>query len=129
MQVMEPERDLATRPLTELERAIIDAFLAVDVPGVEALREQVPSLRANPEYSCVCGCGSIDLVPDRCLPASGTPNPVPVGADIVDEADEPIGGLILFVRSGYLADLEVHSWGPRLQLPPLDRIRWGYPNA
>lgn len=45
------------RPLTERERAVLEALLAVDVDGVDELRRQVDALRVVD--TCDCGCPTI----------------------------------------------------------------------
>lgn len=45
------------RPLTDRERAVLDALLAVEFPGVETLRAQAVEVVGV----CGCGCPSIDF--------------------------------------------------------------------
>ncbi|MCA0155826.1 hypothetical protein LB823_06415 [Tsukamurella sp. M9C] len=112
------------RPLTDIERAILDGFLSFGFPGVEELRSQVPTVRARP--SCSCGCGSIALLADRSAPASLRTSWTPLEAALADGEGGVIGGLLLFTNDGYLDALEVYSFTDEpLQLPPVDRIRWG----
>lgn len=47
------------RPLTQRERAVLEALLAPDFPGVEPLRNQVADVRVV--GVCGCGCPSIDF--------------------------------------------------------------------
>ncbi|GAA4608071.1 hypothetical protein BJY16_006655 [Actinoplanes octamycinicus] len=47
------------RALTERERAVLDALLAVDFEGVEELRRQAAG--ALVVGTCACGCPSIDF--------------------------------------------------------------------
>ena len=110
------------RPLQPAERALLDAFLAVDFDGVEALRAQVLGTTATP--GCACGCGSVDLLPDPSAPRSTATSPVPVEGAVRDEADEEVGGLLLFLDDGRLASLEVYSYVDPLPLPPAERVRW-----
>jgi hypothetical protein len=51
-------------------------------------------------------------------------NPVHVSPAVVDERGEVIGSLIVFVRNGMLASLEVVSYVDPLPLPALDRLDW-----
>lgn len=125
---MEPPAPTSLRPLTDRERAILDGFLSFDFPGVDELRAQLPTLRVNPERSCTCGCGTVDLVADRALTPAAAPSPLPVGADIPCDGDIPLGGMIVFLLGGYLASLEVYSYGSGpLQLPAIDDIAWSGP--
>ncbi|MEC4615050.1 hypothetical protein [Tsukamurella tyrosinosolvens] len=115
----------SVRPLTDRERATLDGFLSSDFAGVEELRAQVSTLQARP--SCSCGCGSIALLADRRVAASPRITWSPLEADVVDDAGNSIGGLLLFANDGYLDDLEVYSYlDEPLQLPPVDRIRWSH---
>ncbi|MCS3781312.1 hypothetical protein [Tsukamurella ocularis] len=125
---MELPEPTSLRSLTDRERAIVDGFLSFDFPGVEELRAQVPTLRVNPDRSCPCGCGTVDLVADRALAQAAAPSPLPVGAEIPGDGDIPLGGMIVFLLDGYLASLEVYSYGSGpLQLPPIDAIAWSGP--
>ncbi|WIM92522.1 hypothetical protein ACTOB_004465 [Actinoplanes oblitus] len=47
------------RALTERERAVLDALLAVDFEGVEELRRQ--AAEAQVVGACGCGCPSVDF--------------------------------------------------------------------
>jgi hypothetical protein len=47
------------RPLTERERAVLEALLAVDLRGVETLRRQASEVIVI--GTCGCGCPSIDF--------------------------------------------------------------------
>ena len=111
------------RPLTGTERALLDALLEHEFPGVEELRAQVSLATASP--GCECGCGTIDLhVPDG-SPPSTAESPAPVEGTVVDAAGEPVGGLLLFLEEGRLAGLEVHAFDDEpLPLPPVGQVRW-----
>ena len=48
----------------------------------------------------------------------------PCEAEVVSDTGAPEGGLILFVRNGYLRCLEIYSHGVEpADLPSVDRIR------
>lgn len=51
------------RPLTDRERAVLTALLAVDFDGVEQLRAQAAEARVL--GGCKCGCPSIDFFEGR----------------------------------------------------------------
>lgn len=53
------------RPLTQRERAVLEALLAVDFEGVETLRGQ--AAQAVVVGTCSCGCPSIDFQHGRGL--------------------------------------------------------------
>ncbi|WP_130343866.1 hypothetical protein [Herbihabitans rhizosphaerae] len=56
---------MEARPLTQRERAVLEALLAVDFPGVEELRRQVADVVVVD--MCGCGCPSIDFQRDHGL--------------------------------------------------------------
>ncbi|GGN98360.1 hypothetical protein GCM10010112_91310 [Actinoplanes lobatus] len=53
------------RPLTQRERAVLEALLAVDFPDVETLRRQAAEVVVVD--TCGCGCPSIDFQHGRGL--------------------------------------------------------------
>ncbi len=83
------------RSLTHRERAVLDALLAVDFPGVQHLRHEADT--AVVVRGCDCGCPSIDLSPQSrggmaiCVNAA---------------ADDGISGLFLFTIGGHLGGIE-----------------------
>jgi hypothetical protein len=54
-----------TRPLTQRERAVLEALLAIDFQGVEPLRQQAAAVVVV--GTCGCGCPSIDFQVGRGL--------------------------------------------------------------
>jgi hypothetical protein len=110
-------------PLLEDERALLDALLAHDFSGVEALREQAKHVWAK--RGCECGCGTIDLVTDgTSVPRSEATNPAPVEGAVHNAAGEEVGGLILFIKDGMLLSLEIYSHEEPLPLPRLEQVTW-----
>lgn len=57
--------DMGARPLTQRERAVLEALLAVDFQNVESLRGQ--AAEAVVVGTCDCGCPSIDFQRGRGL--------------------------------------------------------------
>ncbi len=113
----------ARAPTTD-EREFIEAVLSRSFDGVEALRDQWP--RAQVEPSCDCGCGSIGFVFDADFepPRSSARNPLPVEADVLDADGAVVGGVIVLVRDGVLADVDVHAFGERpLPFPRMTSVR------
>jgi hypothetical protein len=99
---------VASRAHTRPERRLLDFLLERDFSGRDALlRQAVTVLTAG--SSCDCGCPSFSLVPDRSLPPAN---------DVATPASEAHGrdpggnlvGVLLFVRDGYLDDLEVFGY-------------------
>ena len=112
------------RPLTQNERALVNGLLSQSFEGVEALREQAKNLMADAIPGCTCGCGTINLLPNREAPRSRATSPVASAGVVRDEAGAEVGGLLLFLEDGRLASLEVYSFDEPLPLPPVERVTW-----
>jgi hypothetical protein len=112
-----------TRPLTAVERSLLEAIIArVGDPESGMLRSQLEVAQA--QSGCPCGCGTIDIVlPDDITASTLTGGGVVVEGDVLDDAGQPVGGLLLFVDDGRLHDLEIWSVGEPLELPPVERTR------
>ncbi|MCP3882989.1 MAG: hypothetical protein GY701_32015 [Sulfitobacter sp.] len=113
------------RTPTRTERVVLEAWLDIPTKGAEVLRRQLnPELRVY--SSCDCGCGSIGFVhPEGATPAPVADGLYPVEATVLDEAGQSIGGLLLFVRSGLLHDIDAFSTAEHsISIPPLERVRW-----
>jgi hypothetical protein len=93
------------RPLTQAERAVLEALLAADFEGAPALREQMKSVQVVGR--CKCGCPSVDLRPGRRTPAAGLKwSIVPVEAETPPGDDGLPYTIILFAHGGRLSYLE-----------------------
>lgn len=92
------------------ERRVLRAVLGQDFPGSPDLLAQVEGALAR--RGCDCGCGTIDLcVAESSAPAVQLTGPLAAGeADVLSEAGETVGGLVVFVRAGYLRRMELFSW-------------------
>jgi hypothetical protein len=109
--------------LSDDERALRDALLEHDFPGVRELREQAQDVTAK--SGCECGCGTIDLVPSGTpVPRSDAANPVPDDGLVNSPDGAEAGGLILFARDGMLQSLEIYCHGEPLRLPRLEQVTW-----
>jgi hypothetical protein len=85
-----------TRPLTDRERAVLDALLSVDFDGVDELREQASSVVVS--GGCGCGCPSIDFQ----HPATPPGMQVQTSASIAGTND----GLFVFTEGTWLGGIE-----------------------
>jgi hypothetical protein len=85
--------DTAPRALTGPERAVLDALLSADFPGVEALREQAPDVQVVGR--CDCGCPTVYFV------TGDDPQAVAAEATTDDGQD-----VLLLVGNGVLASME-----------------------
>lgn len=109
------------RPLTDLERAVLQKLLTVEFPGAGDLRAQLP--HALVVGCCTCGCATITLAVDAssAAPAAVTSG-APVSADISDE-DQDAGVILLVDNAGYMSCLEVYSIGdPVREFPAVEHI-------
>jgi hypothetical protein len=110
------------RPLGRRERETLAALLAVDFPGVEALRAQVPGTVVTDR--CSCGCPSVSLEPPADAPLAVVATEVPVDAAALGAYGEPEGLVMLFVHDGRLSYLEYAPTTDRTPsaFPPVHRI-------
>ena len=110
------------RPLGRRERETLEALLAVDFPGVEALRAQLPGTVVTDR--CTCGCPSVALAPPADAPLAEVATSVPVDAAALGAYGEPEGLVMLFVHDGRLSYLEYAPTTDRTPsaFPPVHRI-------
>lgn len=100
---------------------MLDLLLAPEVPGAEALRQQVRDALAT--AGCTCGCGSIALLPPQGASPAAADQIWPVEAEIRDRDGEPIGGIMLWLDRGLLSSLEVYTWGDDpMPVPAIDHL-------
>jgi hypothetical protein len=107
------------RPLTERERAVLDALLSAEFDGVAELRAQAAGVVVV--GGCTCGCPSIDFQRGR-----GSGMSIRVNAGV---RDLPDSGLFLYTiedpgRGELLGGIEWVGAGDRHpdQLPEPDRL-------
>lgn len=119
-------------PLTDKQRTVLEFLLREPFPGRDELARQAETARTTGP-SCTCGCPSFGLLADRRLPPAIVEDLVPVEAVGHDPAGNLIG-VLLFVRDGYLDDVEVYSldaseFAGLPQLEALEIARWDAPDA
>lgn len=98
-----------SRPLTAPERAAIERLLALGTTRPESApaAAQVRDVRVVGE--CTCGCGTIDLAVGATRPGQvPIPGPSVVFDGVARDVDGGLVDLILRVRGGKLAELEVY---------------------
>lgn len=113
------------RPLTEREREILELLLAVDVEGIEELREQVSHVRGA---RWNCGCASFNLVVDKTNAPRSTVTRSPLSEASSREQDDPYRNyqLLLWVTDGWLSGVEIvdyveqHGVQSPQEIPPRD---------
>ncbi len=112
------------RPLNGVEENILGTLLAIDFPGVDELRAQVPHTQVVGK--CDCGCPTVDLFVPPDVPPSGVETRARL-APVLGQVT-PIGRgtneIIVFVDDGRLTRLEYASSDepPPSEWPPLDRL-------
>jgi hypothetical protein len=93
---------------------VADALAAVlnaDNPVHVALRMQVQHLSVRARCTCGCGTAYFELDTSKVDPAPTGPSTVVAAeAQLVTEADECPGEVLVFTQGGYLSWLEVCSW-------------------
>jgi hypothetical protein len=74
--------------------------------------------------SCSCGCVTVNLRDEQTADLNQPSRPLPVEGDLLSEAGEYMGGVLLFTKSDRLTMLEAYSVvdEPIIAWPPNDRI-------
>lgn len=110
---------------TDDELAVLDIWLRHKTDVAQSLRDQLGQ-PFTVSRSCGCGCGSIafhlgaEAVSHR-LATDGT-----YEVEGFVETDHALGGLLLFIRNGVIAEIDAHSFGDsHLQFPEPETVRWG----
>jgi hypothetical protein len=111
------------RPLTALERDVLEYVLSTSGTRFAELREQVPKATVVGLWR---GSPSIDLSVDEAARSSELPDGVvPVDAHVVDNSGQYVGELIVWIADGRLTGLE-YAWitdTPPEVLPDIATIR------
>jgi len=118
-------------PLTDEQRALLDFVLSEPFKGRSELVEQARQVQTRGS-SCDCGCPSFYLDVDHALAPASVERAVPTEAH-GKALDGSSVQVLLFVRDGYLSELEVVWYGPTppAELPrpaDLQISRWSEPN-
>lgn len=94
--------------LSVAERGVLVAVLSyADFAGRESLLVQIDAVRVVGR--CDCGCATVDLAVENALTSDAVAYPISNEATVLDARGDAIGGVLVFVRDGYLARLEVYS--------------------
>lgn len=104
---------------------MLDAVLDADDPVHVALRRQLPHLSVRARCTCGCGTAYFELDTSEAEPAPTGPGTV-VAAEVqlVTEAGECPGEVLLFTQGGYLSWLEVSSWSDDIEVTLAAARRW-----
>ncbi|MET8754724.1 hypothetical protein ABZW32_32210 [Streptomyces sp. NPDC004667] len=101
------------------------AVLIADNPFHVALRRQVPHLRVRARCTCGCGTAYFELDGSEVEPAPVGPGTVVAAeAQLVTEAGECPGEVLVFTRDGYLSWLEVCSWSDDIEVTLATARHW-----
>jgi hypothetical protein len=102
---------------------LLTALLShADFDGRDALLAQVELARVV--GYCGCGCASVDLAVDASPDSAGVAHPIPNEARVLAGDGEAVGGVLVFIRDGYLSMLEVYNYcgEPIRPLPTTERL-------
>ncbi|MEU0275671.1 hypothetical protein [Streptomyces sp. NPDC006307] len=104
---------------------VLELVLDGDDPVHVALRRQVPHLGVRTRCTCGCGTAFFTLDADAVEPApTGPGTVVAVEAQLVTEAGEWPGEVLVFTQGGYLSWLEVCSWSDDIEVTLSAARRW-----
>jgi hypothetical protein len=117
---------MGPRALTTRERAVLERLLAFDAPGAPSLRSHL-DLITEVYNSCDCGCASVGFAPPDKMNHSPDVSTFPVDVIVHDDVGNPIGGMVLFTRSGRLHDLDVYTWTDNYPFPRPENIVFEHP--
>lgn len=96
---------------------VLAAVLNADNPVHVALRRQVPHLSMRARCTCGCGTTYFELDTSEVEPAPTGPSTVVAAeAQLVTEAGECPGEVLVFTQGGYLSWLEVCSWSDDIEV-------------
>jgi hypothetical protein len=104
---------------------VLAAVLSTDNPVHVALRRQVPHFSVRGRCTCGCGTAYFELGTSKAEPAPTGPSTVVAAeAQLVTEAGECPGEVLVFTQGGYLSWLEVCSWGDDVDVTLAVARRW-----
>ncbi|MFI1769396.1 hypothetical protein ACH41H_46325 [Streptomyces sp. NPDC020800] len=109
---------------------VLAAVLDTDDPVHAALRRQVPHLGVRTRCTCGCGTAYFELDVGKVEPAPTGPGTVVAAeAQIVTEAGERPGEVLVFTQGGYLSWLEVCSWSDDIEVTLAAARHWLQPRS
>ncbi|MEU0431918.1 hypothetical protein ABZ153_09775 [Streptomyces sp. NPDC006290] len=104
---------------------VLAAVLNANNPVHVALRRQVPHLSVRARCTCGCGTAYFELDTSEVEPAPTNPGTVVAAeAQLVTEAGECPGEVLVFTQGGYLAWLEVCSWSDDIEVTLAAASHW-----
>lgn len=104
---------------------VLAAVLNTDDPVHVALRGQVPYLKVRTRCACGCGTAYFELDTSEVEPAPTGPSTVVAAeAQLVTEAGECPGEVLIFTQGGYLSWLEACSWSDDIEVTLAAARHW-----
>ncbi|MER5932498.1 hypothetical protein [Streptomyces sp. NPDC002054] len=104
---------------------VLAELLDTDNPVHAALRRQVPHLSVRARCTCGCGTAHFELDTSEVEPAPTGPGTVVAAeAQLVTEAGECPGEVLVFTQGGYLSWLEVCSWNDDIEVTLAAALQW-----
>ncbi|WEH15306.1 hypothetical protein [Streptomyces sp. VNUA24] len=104
---------------------VLAAVLSGDTPAHIALQRQVPHLSVRARCTCGCGTAYFMLDTSKVEPAPTGPGTVVAGkAQLVTEAGECPGEVLVFTQDGYLSWVEVCSWSDDIEVTLAAARHW-----
>lgn len=104
---------------------VLAAILSTEDPVHLALRRQVPHLAVQSRCTCGCGTAYFELDTDAVTPAAtGTGTVVAAEVQLITEAGERPGEVLVFTQGGYLSWIEVCSWSDTVEVTLDNARRW-----
>ncbi|MFA3837868.1 hypothetical protein [Streptomyces aureus] len=104
---------------------VLAAVLNTDNPVHVALRRQVPHLTVRTRCTCGCGTAYFELDTSEVEPAPTGPSTVVAAeAQLVTEAGECPGEVLVFTQDGYLSWLEVCSRSDDIEVTLATARHW-----
>jgi hypothetical protein len=104
---------------------VLAALLNGDTLVHIALQEQVPHLSVRARCTCGCGTAYFDLDTGKAESAPTGPGTVVAGeAQLITEAGECPGEVLVFTQGGYLSWLEVCSWSDDIEVTLAAARHW-----
>lgn len=114
-------RESLPADVADVLAVLLDGDTAVRV----ALRGQIPHLGVRERCTCGCGTAFFALDTEEVAPApTGAGTVVVAEAQLVTEAGECPGEVLVFARDGYLSWLEVCAWGDDVEVTLAAARRW-----
>lgn len=114
---------ITPRPMSPVERAVVELILANEFPGAAELRAQVDFVQVVAKWGV--DSASVDLLVSEEAPRSpGVTGVIPVDATVVDKTGSLFGEILLWATDGCLSAIEYAWYGdePPSALPDIGMI-------